>query len=92
MQDEDDDDEDEYGDVMSGHNTRPVADDADDDQMQQIKAKFKFKIGSSGLGRGAQMSSSTSYGNKFIDLRKTFQNFNANSNKVLQTPVTQQQS
>jgi hypothetical protein len=41
-----------------------------------MKAKFKFKIGSSGvtggLGRGAVISSSTSYGNKFIDLRKTF--------------------
>jgi hypothetical protein len=90
MQDEEDDDEDENGDVMSGHNARHISED--DDQMQQMKAKFKFKIGSSGLGRGAQLSSSTSYGNKFIDLRKTFQNFNANSNKALQTPVKQQQS
>lgn len=30
------------------------------------------------------ITSNTSYGTKFIDLRKTFQNFNANSNKALQ--------
>ena len=62
-----------------------------------MKAKFKFKIGNSNNNNAPttsavannnphfHMQSSTSYGTKFIDLRKTFQNFNANSNKALQT-------
>ena len=53
-----------------------------------MKAKFKFKIGTTTNNQNNthfQMQSSTSYGTKFIDLRKTFQNFNANSNKALQT-------
>jgi hypothetical protein len=58
-----------------------------------MKAKFKFKIGSSnsknqgGAAASHQfpITSNTSYGTKFIDLRKTFQNFNANSNKALQS-------
>ena len=88
---EDDDDEDEYGDVMNVEQSQLQRDNNEDQMQQQMKAKFKFKIGSinggTGLGRGAGnlVTSSTSYGNKFIDLRKTFQNFNANSNKVLQT-------
>jgi hypothetical protein len=93
--DDDEADMDEYGDMMHAGNGT-VGDDYHN-QMQQMKAKFKFKITSSnnnnnGSGGGAQgnngnglfpITSSTSYGTKFIDLRKTFQNFNANSNKAL---------
>ena len=70
---------DEYGDLMHAGGSDEY--EQHQTQMQQIKAKFKFKIGSSnnnhGSGGGKQqqqfpITSNTSYGTKFIDLRKTF--------------------
>ncbi|TNV84968.1 hypothetical protein FGO68_gene3688 [Halteria grandinella] len=91
--DPDMDDEEEYGDQMHAGGSDEY--EQHQHQMQQMKAKFKFKIGSSNHNSNNQgstthshqfpITSSTSYGTKFIDLRKTFQNFNANSNKALQT-------
>ena len=87
-------DDEEYGDLMHAGGSDEY--EQHQHQMQQMKAKFKFKIGSSNNGSNHggvsashshqfPITSSTSYGTKFIDLRKTFQNFNANSNKALQT-------
>ena len=73
---DEEEDRDEFGDEMRGGDIKT--------------SKFKFKIGGNAAANGQQngqfpITSSTSYGTKFIDLRKTFQNFNANSNKILQT-------
>lgn len=53
-EDEDEEDQQEYDDHMPS-------------DVNNIKHKFKLKIG--GIGKGV---TSTSYGNKFLDLRKTF--------------------
>ncbi|CDW77529.1 UNKNOWN [Stylonychia lemnae] len=43
---------------------------------ESMKKKFHFHV-------NQKQQSSTVYGSKFLDFRKTFQNFNANSNKAL---------
>jgi len=48
-------------------------DEEGDEQSKQ--RKFNFKLNSK--------QASTVYGNKFMEFRKTFQNFNGNSNKAL---------
>ena len=50
-------------------------DEEGDEQSKQKERKFNFKLNSK--------QASTVYGNKFMEFRKTFQNFNGNSNKAL---------
>lgn len=59
----------------------------DDDQVDeitpkakvgQLDGKFHFKMNNK--------QTSTVYGSKFLDMRKTFQNFNSHSNKALNDP------
>lgn len=48
-----------------------------EDQVDAGKKKFHFKMS------GANNQAQTVYGSKFVDFRKTFQNFNAQSNKAI---------
>lgn len=67
-------DDEEYGDLMHPGGSDEY--EQHQHQMQQMKAKFKFKISSSNSNNTHThqfpITSNTSYGTKFIDLRKTF--------------------